>query len=213
MELHTLNDPASVLEKVALLLIEGNTEEASAILRARYPFVPWQRPERTKRLEKGTVSVQKTVDVPESRKYTQKESLEVFFEDGYVDRYSANRLVSPAALYVITHALPDEFPWGGARKNTHQGLWDLFPTIDHVEPISHGGADVRENWVTTSMTMNMRKGNESMYDLGWSIHAAGDSCEWDGLVSWYVSYSQDNPDVVSVLNNKGWHKATIAFYS
>lgn len=59
MELHTLNDPASVLEKVALLLIEGNTEEASAILRARYPFVPWERPERTKRLEKGTVSVQK----------------------------------------------------------------------------------------------------------------------------------------------------------
>ena len=208
-----MKDPALVLAKVASLLTEGNTTNASSLLKDHYPFEPWEPPHGKRRPEKVSGSVPNSVENPETRKYSQKESLEVFYEDGYLDRYSGSRLVCPAALYAITYALPDEFPWGRARKNSHQGLWDLFPTIDHVEPVSRGGADVRKNWVTTSMTMNMRKGNESMSQLGWSIHKAGDIAEWDGLVSWYVTYARDNPDVASVLNNKGWHKATIKAHS
>lgn len=212
MRLRSLNEPALVLAKVAKLLTDKNESEASATLQEGYAFVPWKKPLPKRDVESASTAFTDIVETPQSRKYTQKESLQVFSEDGFLDRYSGSMLICPAALYAIAYALPDEFPWDGARIRSHQGLWDLFPTIDHIYPVSRGGLDIRDNWVTTSMTLNMKKGNESMSELGWSIYDAGNFSEWDGLVSWYVEFSLVNPEVESVRNNKGWHKATIDLY-
>lgn len=207
-----MTEPAIVLSEVAKLLTKGDKTKASDLIEKNYPFEDWKKPISKKRANEGMKSVPMTVDAPEARKYTQKESLKVFSEDGYVDRYSGEKLITPSALYAIFYSLPEVFPWDGARSRSHQGLWDLFPTIDHVHPVSLGGEDVRENWVTTSMTLNMRKSNESMSDLGWSIHDEGDFQDWDGLVSWYVSYCALHSGTDKVRNNTGWHKATLDLY-
>lgn len=208
-----MKEPALVLETVANLLLEEKTKEASEMLRENYPFKPYEKPlSKRKEGRKHDIPSPITVKTPVNRKYTQKESLELFFKNGFLDQYSGKRLVCPAALYAMSFALPEVFPWSGARVESHQGLWDLFPTVDHVEPVSREGQDVPSNWVTTSMTLNMKKGNQTLTELGWSIYDVDDSSAWDGLVSWYVEFARKNPDVASVPNNKGWHKTTIDVY-
>jgi len=197
-----------VLAQAASLIDESAFEQAEKLVREQYPFKPRKKGKKKPGGRKEN-SVIVLVNSPESRKYSQPESLRIFSEDGYIDRYSGNKLVCPSALYALSVALPSVFPWFGKRAHSHQGLWDLFPTIDHVIPVSCGGEDVRANWVTTSMTLNMFKSNKSMDSLGWSVCSMETSSDWDGLTSWYANYSETNTEVAKVRNNIGWHEAMI----
>jgi len=61
--------------------------------------------------------------------------------DGFIDRYSGQRLVFPGALRLLSHLLPAQFPFHTNWKtdSCHLAFYELFPTIDHVVPISRGG--------------------------------------------------------------------------
>jgi hypothetical protein len=78
-----------------------------------------------------------------------------------VDRYSGLPLVFPGVLRLLSRLLPQEFPFHPNWKmaETHPAYWELFPTIDHVLPVSRGGVDSDVNWVTTSMLRNAAKAN------------------------------------------------------
>lgn len=69
---------------------------------------------------------------------------------------------------------------------THVAYWEYVPTIDHIEPIAAGGADVESNWVTTSMLNNAIKSNWTMKQLGWKLYEPGDLNEWNGLSQLFV---------------------------
>ena len=93
----------------------------------------------------------------------------VFARDGFVDRYSGDKLVFPGTLLRLLSALmPDEFP---AHPNwkmsaSHVMYWELCPTIDHLVPVARGGADNESNYVTISMLRNSAKAHWTLEELG-----------------------------------------------
>jgi hypothetical protein len=180
-------DPALVLRSVAELLESASVAEARRLLEEQYPFEKPKNP---------------------GRSYTPKQMTGIFCRDGFVDRFSGRRLVFPPVMRLITEFLPEHFP---AHKNwkmseTHQAYYDLFPTIDHLEPVARGGADEPSNWYTTSMARNAAKGNFRLDDLGWTLHEPGQMVEWDGLTGWFLRHLDQHPDGHSAYI-KTWERA------
>ena len=108
--------------------------------------------------------------------------------DGFVDRYSGKRLVFPGTLRLISKLLPKEFPFHVNWKTDecHFAFYELFPTIDHLVPVSRGGSDSDVNWVSTSMLRNAAKANFTAEELGWELVPPGNLNEWDGLTNWFL---------------------------
>ena len=103
---------------------EQRPGQASTILAAEYPFTP----------------------LPNAgRNYSPGQCMAVFVRDGFIDRYSGRRLVFPGTLRLLSLLLPQEFPFHSNWKTDacHSAFWELFPTIDHVVPVSRGGLGPR----------------------------------------------------------------------
>jgi hypothetical protein len=113
---------AEIITAVCAELTKGRSSEAAAILKAKYPFSPMTNA---------------------GRSYTRTEALRVFYRDGFVDRYSGLRLVFPGALRVLSVWMPETFPYhkNGKADQCHFAFWELFPTVDHVIPVSRGEKD------------------------------------------------------------------------
>ena len=58
-------------------------------------------------------------------------------------------------------------------SESHIVFWELFPPIDHVEPVARGGPDHCKNRVTTWMMRNSAKGNWTLEELGWQLLEGG----------------------------------------
>ena len=162
-------EAVAVLESVCSSLKSDRPDEAQTLLREHLPFAPLKA---------------------SKRQYTDRQKMRVFCRDGFIDRYSGERLVSPGVLRALSAVLPEEFPY---QKNwrldsCHIAYWQLCPTIDHIMPVSRGGEDEIVNWVTTSQMRNSVKSGWTLDELGWELNPMGDVCEWDGLSSWLVDY-------------------------
>ena len=183
-------DRTVILARVLQSLRQGDSPAARATLRAEYPFSPV---------------------ASEGRHYTESESLEVFRRDGFIDRYSCQRLVFPGVLRLLSQLLPDEFPYHPNWKmsETHPAFCELFPTIDHVVPVARGGADNLENWVTTSMLRNAAKSNWTLGELGWTLCPAGSLAEWDGLMAAFVEFIDSQSSLLEDAYLKRWYSAAI----
>lgn len=98
--------------------------------------------------------------------FTDKQKMGQFMKDGFLDRYTGEKLVTPGLLKVISFYFPDEFPYHAHWKmhSCHNAYWELVPTVDHIMPVALGGADDETNWATTSMLHNSIKSNWSMQD-------------------------------------------------
>ncbi|MEX6465479.1 HNH endonuclease [Dietzia cinnamea] len=182
-------DKADVLADVVAALEADGLGEGRRILRERYPFTP----------------VEKT-----SRSYTERASLRLFYRDGFTDRYSGARLINPGALRLLSVLLPEDFPadpnW--AMSRSHFAFWELFPTIDHLHPVSRGGADADSNWMTTSMLRNSAKAHWTLAELGWNLHPPGDHTVWDGLTAWFIRYLRTDPAPLAVPYIGRWFRAS-----
>ena len=183
-------DRAAVLSRTFEALCRGDTPAARETLRAEYPF---------------------TARSPEARRYTEAQSLRVFRRDGFVDRYSGQRLVFPGVFRLLSRLLPEEFPFHPNWKmsRTHPAYWELFPTIDHVLPVARGGPNHDGNWVTTSMLWNAAKANWTLDELGWKLYPAGSLAEWDGLTSLFVSFVDSERSVLSDAYLRRWYSAAV----
>lgn len=67
-------DKITTIKLSAESILTGNTEAANNVISKEYPF---------KKLK------------PEGRSYTDKEKYEQFVRDGFIDRYSGEKLVNP----------------------------------------------------------------------------------------------------------------------
>ena len=56
---------------------------------------------------------------------------------------------SPGLLKVMSYYMPDVFPYQAHWKMSecHRAYWEYVPTVDHIIPISLGGADDIKNRV------------------------------------------------------------------
>lgn len=179
-----------MLLDVCAALTNRQVGHAGAILRDRYPFEP---------------------PLDRKRQSRPARDVRIFCRDGFVDRYSGERLVFPGTLRLLAKLLPNEFPYHPNWKTTacHLAFWELSPTIDHIVPFSHGGADSESNLVTTSMLRNSAKANFTLERLGWSLTPRGDLSEWDGLMSWFLIQVEENPRILDD-NLRMWQRAAQA---
>ena len=173
-----VDSKAGVLSDICAALDLGDSRSARATLKSRYPFVP----------------VEKIV-----RRYSERQSMKLFVRDGFIDRYTGSRLINPGVLRLLHVVLGDDFPAHphGKVSETHLAFWELFPTVDHVVPVSRGGRDDESNWVTASMLSNQAKDQWTLDDLGWELHPPGAVAEWDGLSRWLVAYLAANPPMLA----------------
>lgn len=171
------------------LLLANCKNEARQLIAEKYPFKPVKT---------------------QSRSYSEKEKMQIFMKDGFVDRYSGKRLVNPGVLKSITYFFPEDFPYHPHWKMSqcHKAYWDLLPTIDHIVPIARGGADAPENWVTTSMLNNSIKSNWTLEELRWNICAAGNLTEWDGLTGKFIQLVEAEPDILSDAYIRRWYSVS-----
>jgi hypothetical protein len=184
-----MDDKAAVLTDVCAALAGNQPDEAGAILRERYPFVP-------------LVTIE--------RRYSVRQMLTAFVHDGFVDRYSGMRLVCVAALRLISKRLPEQFPFQTHWRSDacHFAFWELAPTIDHIVPVSRGGTDEKSNWATTSMLRNSAKANFTLDELGWSLYPPGDMKDWDGLLGWFVDQANVDRTVLDDPYLRQWFTAS-----
>ena len=168
---------AGVLSEVCAALLAGNPRSAKETLARDYPF---------KRVEKT------------ARAFSVRRSMDLFMRDGFIDHYTGNRLINPGVLRLLHVVLGDDFPAhpNGKLSETHLAFWELFPTVDHLVPVSRGGRDDESNWVTASMLRNQAKGHWTVDDLGWTPPSAGAVKRWDGLSQWLIDYLDKYPTVL-----------------
>ena len=76
-----------IIENSALKLLQGDILKAKEI---EYPF---------------------QVVLIEKRGYSDKQKMEQFVKDGFIDRYSGQKLINPGLLKVMSYYMPDIFPY------------------------------------------------------------------------------------------------------
>ncbi|MEC9407386.1 MAG: HNH endonuclease [Pseudomonadota bacterium] len=185
------SDKSRVVERAAFALEAGDRDSAIHIAKSDYP---WE-----------------SAEVPK-RKMTQRRSLQIFVRDGFIDRYSGSQLIFPGALLLLSRELPEAFPahetWRSAQ--THDAYFELWPVVDHVEPLSRGGADDESNFATTSNLLNEAKSNWSLEQLGWKLLPPGDISKWDGLLGWFARYVTKYPEVLEHKTINSWFRSAVA---
>lgn len=171
-------------------------------------------------LEKNKIAVQSIIcqEYPhtyyevEKRTYTMTQKMNQFMKDGFIDRYTGNRLLNPGVLKVISYYFPEEFPYQSHWKmtETHSAYWELVPTIDHIYPIAKGGIDDEKNWVTTSMKNNSIKSNYTIDEIHWKLYPKGDISKWDGLTGVFLELVNKDNELLRDSYIKSWYKVSRA---
>lgn len=146
----------------------------------------------------------------DSRSYSIKQKLQLFVRDGFIDRYSGDKLLNPGFLRILSDLFPKEFPYQTNWKQTecHQEWWMRYPTVDHLAPIARGGKNEPDNWVTTSMLHNQAKLNWTIEELGWKLHEPGRIEEWDGMSASFLAIVDARPSLSEDKYVRDWYRAT-----
>lgn len=144
------------------------------------------------------------------RNYSVKQMIEQFFRDGFIDRYSGNRLINPGMLRVLSEMMPSAFPYQAHWKTDecHIAYWDYQPTVDHIYPVSLGGKDSEENWATTSMMNNSAKSNFTLEQLNWTLKDRENIKEWDGLSKSFVELVDKQQSLLEINRIKSYYNET-----
>lgn len=176
-----------ILEKAANEILCGRIGFAKEVIRAGYPF-------------------RKLTSV--GRNYTDRQKMEQFKKDGFIDRYSGQKLLNPGLLKVLSHYMPDVFPYHAHWKmeECHNAYWEFVPTVDHIYPVALGGADSEENWATTSMLHNSIKSNWTLKQLNWLLHTPGKYEDWDGLTALFVKLVEADSSLLKDAYIKKWYR-------
>jgi hypothetical protein len=78
-----------------------------------------------------------------------------------------------------------------------------------VVPVARGGAHEVDNGVTTSFTHNLSKRHRRLEDLGWDLLPSSRLDEWDGMLGWFLKYTEKRPDLLDIGGVGDWHRAAI----
>lgn len=130
----------------------------------------------------------------------------IFVRDGFIDRYRGTRLVFPPTLRILSQYLPLEFPYhkNGKMTEGHLAYWELFPTIDHIQPVARGGLDSEVNRVCCSMLTNSIKSNWTLEQLQWELLPQGDINDWDGMMCWFLNQIDKDKSLLQIPYLKTW---------
>jgi hypothetical protein len=182
----------NVIENACELILNNQKEQAKATINKHYKH---------------------NVEKIATRSMSNDDRLKIFMRDGFIDRYTGQKLLFPNVLRILSMELGDVFPFHPNWKmsDCHIAFWEFYPTCDHVIPIARGGENVAENIVTTSMKINSAKSNFLMEELGLKLYEKGSIKNWDGMITWYRKYIKNNQKILENNYIAGWHHALINF--
>lgn len=168
-------DRALLIQNLCGLLLDDKRQDCIDFANVNYPFIN---------------------NLTQKRQYSKYQMCKVFLRDGFIDRYSGDKLLFPGLIKILTIEFPDIFKYHKNWKmsDTHMIYWDLFPTIDHLIPVARGGQDNESNWITTSMIRNSAKSNWTLEEIGWKLYDKGQLDNWNGLVNYFIDLTNKNPD-------------------
>ena len=195
--------------RAALILLDagreallGNVKKGEVLIAAEWPHVVRTRTKRRR---------------------SPRQRLDVFQADGFLCRYTGDRLFFPPYLTALSAIWPNTFPAhpNGKSDEAHDAYWSHFASVDHVDPISLGGSDSVDNCITTSMARNQVRSRYGITTLGWVIRAREPLADWDGGFSLFLKLMECRPELHS-HNHWGkyltrWHRiaasnpSTLAF--
>jgi hypothetical protein len=137
----------------------------------------------------------------------------VFVKDGFVNRFTGEPVVFPAALKLISYKLPELFPHHLNWKvgQTHMAYYEMCACAnkaDHNKEGRYGPDDL----ITTTMPWVMARSRASIGAMGWELKPAGDIIEWDGLSKIFRDYITDNPELKKLSFVKTWYPAVKRAY-
>lgn len=182
--------PINVIENTCSLLLDDDFNSANELIENNYKhnFIKY-----------------------DIRSMSINKKLNIFLQDGFIDRYTGNKLFFPSVLRILSIKLGKTFPFHPNWKMTdcHIAYWEYFPTYDHIIPIARGGKDIPENIVTTSMKMNSVKSNFLIEEIGLKLYEKGNLNNWNGMLSWYLRYIEKNTQLLDEEYLLRWHKALI----
>ena len=163
------------IELSAEKILQGNITEAQTVMDTEYPF------------QKITA---------QGRKYTDKEKMEQFVRDGFIDRYSGQKLVNPGLLKVLSHYMPETVPYHAHWKmeSCHNAYWEFVPTVDHIYPMLHNS--IKSNW--------------TLAQLNWKLHDAGNYNEYDGLTEIFIKLVRSDEALLKDAYIKKWYRLSVA---
>lgn len=182
-------EKSDIIYDVARMILCDNMPAAKSIICEEYPH---------KHLE------------IEKRSYTLEQKMNQFISDGFIDRYTGQKLINPGILKLISHFFPEEFPYHPHWKmsETHIAYWELIPTLDHIYPIAKGGHDDESNWVTTSMKNNSIKSNYTIDEIHWTLHPKGNIADWDGLTKLLIELVEKDNSLLKDAYIRSWYKVS-----
>jgi hypothetical protein len=110
---------ALLIKDICELLLDNKRQDCIDLANESYPFVH--------------LSLQK-------RQYSRYQMCKVFLRDGFLDRYTGDKLLFPGLIKILTIEFPNIFRYHRNWKmsDTHMIYWELFPTVDHLIPIARG---------------------------------------------------------------------------
>jgi len=183
-------DKGLFVKEICDLLINDKKQEGIDLAKSKYPF--------EQRKTNG-------------RNYTKTQMCKIFLRDGFIDRYSGERLLFPGLIKILTIEFPQIFKYHKHWKmsETHMIYWELFPTIDHIIPVARDGKDNEDNWVTTSMAHNSAKANWTLEEIGWSLKMSGELKNWDGLINYFLDLTNKNPEYEEDNYIQSWKSALL----
>ena len=185
-------EKADILQTVAEALLGGDRAEALSHIADHYPFsfVPGGK-----------------------RQYSDQLRMKIYSRDGFMDRYSGERLVNPGLLRAVSHYFPAEFPYHPHWKysNCHLAFWELLPSLDHVIPVALGGADDESNLVSTTQLNNSIKANWTLEQLRWKLRPIEENSRWDGLTGLFIRLFERDPSLEEISYIGRWYRISRAW--
>jgi len=134
---------------------------------------------------------------------------DTYCRDHFTCRYCGRRTVLASVLELIARIFPAQIPFESHHYRggvTHPAFTTLTASVDHIRPVSGGGAATDPgNLVTACWPCNLGKGDLSLEFLGWTLRPIVDS-EWAGLTGYYAALwrlaERPNPPL-----HLGWMRA------
>jgi hypothetical protein len=162
---------------------DGDTDSArQAIARIDIALLEHIRAEVLRAVSAATRPGGPKPQLVQRRRSVEREKYTVFRDDRWTCRFCGRRTVDPRVLRQLSVALPDAFPYHPNWKfgASHLLFWTHSTSLEHLVPLARGGADSRENFVTTCYACNDARSDFTLEELGWVLLPRTHD-EWDGL--------------------------------
>ncbi len=145
----------------------------------------------------------------EKARFSEAIQVRIFRRDGFVDRYSGQRVFLPAVLNILSDLMPEEFPYQKNWKysETHQAYSIFCANIDKVVPFASSTDE--KNFVTTSYSNKSAKANALLKDIGWRLLSLEEIANerWDGMTGWFINYVQEHKNFLDDSTISKWYRA------